>query len=131
MAMTPTASAAPPPPMPDDATPMDDADAGAPPADDEAGDENVLFTVMLEADGTYSLVKGDEEDADGADTAGSAGPEDKQSFDSIGALLKGILDLLKESESSMGATGGSEDQFQSGFDASAPPAPAAPMAQKY
>lgn len=135
MAMSPTASAA---PMPDDAAPADDAaapavDTGA----DEPGDENVLLTVCKEADGTYSLIKGDEQDADGADTAGSAdvagSPEqsNKQTFDSVGSLLKGILDLLNEDKSSAGGPGDADDQFNAGFDENAPAKPASPIPQKY
>lgn len=137
MAKTPTPSAA---PMSDDAADPDDqdTDAGAPDqgddSDDDAGSEDVLLTVCKEADGTYSLIKGDEEDADGEDTAGSAdqagSPEasNKQTFDSKGALLKGILDILNEDESSTGA--GGEDQFQAGFSGGSG-GTAAPPAQKY
>lgn len=140
MALPPVAPAA------DDAAPAPPDDTAAA-ADDTAAPEgeedtsDVLLTVCKEADGTYSLIKGDEEDADGADMAGSADvdgtPEQagKQMFDSKGALLKAILDILNEDESSGGADGSSEDQFQSGFGAgAAPPAPAAPpspMPQKY
>lgn len=137
MAMPP---ASPAPTMPDPTAPPtdDDEDAGAPAdtGDDTPGDEDVLLTVCKEADGTYSLIKGDEEDADGADAAGSAdagagADSNKQTFDSIGALLKGILDLLKEDASSAGADGSADSQFQSGFDDSAPAKPASPMVQKY
>lgn len=138
MAKSPTAAPA------DDSGMDDDTDAGAAGAGadatgsdaggdtDQPGDEDVLLTVCKEADGTYSLIKGDEEDADGADAAGSATDADKQTFDSKGALLKAILDILNEDEeSSGGAAGGGGDQFQAGFDENAPPKPAAPMAQKY
>lgn len=142
MALQPAAAAAPADDMADDAAPAPD-DAAAPDTggDDETapGDENVLFTVCKEDDGTYSLIKGDEEDASGADTAGSADMEEagaddnKQIFDGPGPLLKAILDLLKEDMSSAGAPGSADDQFQSGFDESAPPAPAKPaaMSQKF
>jgi hypothetical protein len=113
MAMSPTAAPAP--------SMLDDTDAG---------DEDVLLTVCKEADGTYSLVKGDEQDADGADTAGSAAPADKQTFDSKGSLLKAILDILNEDEESAGGEGSSGDQFQAGFDENAPPKPAS-LAQKF
>lgn len=150
MAMPP-AVAETPAPMADDTEqpPADDAsasdDSGS---EDDAGSENVLLTVCKEADGTYSLIKGDEEDADGMDAAGSSDVEGtseeagKQTFDSKGALLKAILDILNEDEASAsGDTGSSEDQFQDGFSgASAPPAgagskvgagTASPLAQKY
>lgn len=138
MAKPPATSLAP-PPMPDDAgaPPDDSTDMGAT-ADDtgddsDPGSEDVLLTVCKEADGTYSLIKGDEEDADGADAAGSATAEGsgKQTFDSIGALLKGILDVLNEDKASGGSDGDANDQFQSGFDGGSPATPASPIPQKY
>lgn len=135
MAKMPTPSAEPiEPPMSDDAA---GADAGAAPGDEGAEESDVLLTVVKEADGTYSLIKGDEQEADGEDAAGAAAtpgtPEEanKQSFDSVGALLKAILDLLNEDKSSEGAEGSSGDQFQAGFDENAPPKPAAPIPQKF
>lgn len=149
MAMPPAVAETPAPMADDtDAPPAVDASASDDPGSEDAGDENVLLTVCKEADGTYSLIKGDEEDADGTDAAGSSDtagtPEEagKQTFDSKGALLKAILDILNEDEASAsGDTGSSEDQFQDGFSgASAPPAGAGskvgagaaqPLAQKY
>ena len=122
--------------------PMDDASAGIPdeePApmdpEEEPGHE-VLFTVCKEADGTYRLIMGDEEDA--AAEGGKAVGEDDDAvgmtdeapgkiYDSPGALLKAILDVLNEGMSSEGAEGSSEEQFQEGFGEDA----AAPIAQKY
>lgn len=130
MAMSPTDAAAPPAPMPEDAGAADPGAAGDD-GTEEAGDEDVLLTVCKEPDGTYSLIKGDEQDADGADAAGSATEEGtgKQTFDSVGSLLKAILDVLKADQESGGGEGG--DQFQAGFDENAPPKPSSPMAQKY
>lgn len=118
--------------------PMDDAadeqaDGAAPadgqaPAGDDEPDEEVLLTVTKRADGSYCLHKGDEpEEGEGGDEGGEA---DEQTFDSKGALLKGILDVLNAEEDEGGAAGGS-DQFQAGFDESAPPKPATALAQKY
>lgn len=138
-------------PMTADAPPMadeeDDASAAAPAASDDAAaagddadagdDHQVLLTVCKEADGTYSLIQGDEEEADDAGAGGAEGAspaedadasENKQNFDSIGALLKGVLDILKADASSEGGEGSADDQFQAGFDESKP---AAPAAQKY
>ncbi len=105
--------------------------------DDAPGDEDVILTVCKEADGTYCLYKGDEEDADGADAAGSADAEggeagsNKQTFEDKGKLLKAILDILNEDEESGGGAGGGEDQFAAGFNEGAPGAAAAAPAQKY
>ncbi|MGC8534910.1 MAG: hypothetical protein ACP5QR_05180 [Rhizomicrobium sp.] len=103
---------------------MGSAAGGA--SDDDDGDEDgeVLLTVLKNSDGTYELIDGDEDGDDdddagqgaagaaggAADGAGSAsgGPEG-QTFDSKGALLKGILDLLNEDEDQ----GGSD--FETGF----------------
>lgn len=129
MAMMSTPSAAPsaPPPMSDAAAPADDFGAVAEGAE-EPGSEDVLLTVCKEPDGSYSLIKGDEQDADGADTAGSATESDKQTFDNIGALLKAIMDLLQADERADGAEGG--DQFQAGFDENTAK-PASPIPQKF
>lgn len=135
-------------PPADAAAPAMEEDAGAPaPADDpgagdaapeEEGDSGeVLLTVCKEADGTYRLIQGDEEDAEPAagGEAEGAGATDEGSgkvYDSKGTLLKGILDILNEDEQSAGAGGSSEDQFQSGFGGAAGgAAPAGPMLQKY
>lgn len=127
------------PSMLDSAPPADDAGAmGAPAGEavDEGaeGSENVLLTVCKEADGTYSLIKGDEDEAGEAgegDDAGAAAESNKQTFDSVGSLLKGILDVLNEDKQSAGAPGDADDQFQSGFDENAPPKPASPIPQKF
>lgn len=137
--------------QPADAAAAGAAEGAAPPDDgeeamgedeaqtDEPGDENVLLTVVKEADGTYSLIKGDEQDASGMDAAGSADAEgagaeaeggapdeNKQSFNSKGALLKAILDILDQDESAGEGSDGGGDQFEAGFagaDATAAPAP--------
>lgn len=122
------------PPAPGEAG-MDDDDAASPGMDegaDEGGedDNDVLLTVLKEADGTYRLIEGDEDDEAEGGEGGSDESEGK-TYDSKGALLKAILDVLNEDESSEGAEGGSEDQFQSGYNENAPAKPAAPMPQKY
>ena len=121
---------------PADAAPMGDEEAAvaeapvdAPMEDEvEPGDENVLFTVCKEPDGSYSLIKGDEEDASGMDAAGSADMEtpaedtNKQTFTSPGALLKAILDMLNEDAAAASGEGAPEDEFQSGFSGEEAPA---------
>ena len=136
------------------AAPGTDAGGG----DDDSGDDSgatVLLTVMDNHDGTYTLIEGDEDHGDddedmepgegdgeggddesdsdtGADASdgGDEGEPQGQTFDNPGALLKGILDILKKSEDEGG--GSADDNFQAGFaggaDAS-PPKPA--LAQKY
>lgn len=132
------------------ATPPMSAASAAPPADPtadlsmsggDAGDGgtegDVLCTILKNADGTYTLIDGDEDDGDTSDGSADGGAGDAggdsagQQFDSVGGLLKAILDLLKEDESSDGADGSSGDQFQAGYDESAPAAPAGQLPQKY
>ena len=102
-----------------------DADVGA--ADD---DKKVLLTVLANDDGTYTLVKGDEDEgvqdaagalpgapgeAGGDGTAGAGEAPQGEQFDSIGALLKGILDCLKEHEATASGQGSEDDNFNAGF----------------
>jgi hypothetical protein len=100
MAKLPTDSAA--PAMTDDDAARPSDDMGAPAAGDDAAADpdadtgEVLLTVCKEADGTYSLIKGDE-DEPGEESAGGENANE-QTFDSKGALLKGILDMLNEDE---------------------------------
>ena len=127
----PTGAAA---PMPGADDPMaaqgaSGADGGADDAgDDDSGD--VLLTVLKNPDGSYTLIDGDEDDGDdddqgagpddmggGAGAAGAAdgdqaGPQG-QTFDSKGALLKAILDLLNEDEDQEGE--GGQSAFDAGF----------------
>lgn len=121
-----------------------DATAGAgiaPGADDQGMDDQgmVLCTIMVGQDGTYTLIAGDEDGgaesggSDGAqidappDTgavpggmepnngAGGAASPQGQQFDSVGALLKGVLDLVKEHEASASGAGSDQDNFAAGF----------------
>jgi hypothetical protein len=64
----------------------------------------------------------------GGDMGGASG----QPADSIGAALKLAMDILKDDESSAGADGSADDQFNAGFSgAPAPGGGAGGMAQKY
>lgn len=122
-------------------------DIGADDSQDDGDDTDsgtVLLTVTKMPDGTYQLVQGDEDEGDegdageGADDTGAAaaaggdtsdtdtdaGAEDEpqpQSFDSKGALMKGILDILNEDEA--GSSGSAQRNFDAGFsgDSSATP----------
>lgn len=153
MAIPPKASAAPAaPPM--IGAPPGGAAVDAPVEDgeemdveEETDDESVpLLTVFKEADGTYSLVKGDDPDTgiddigaadSGVDAgAGAVEGEDidqpgRQTFDSPGALLKAILDILNEDEAAAGGEEGTADeQFEAGFGAPEPGGEKS-LAQKY
>lgn len=148
MAKMPTPGASPTPDMDDDASPAEDStDTG----DASAPTGTVLCTIMDNGDGTYTLIKGDEDDvgagsadsdagaATGATAAGAGSDADDsgsdtagQTYDSVGALLKGVLDIVNEAESSAGGEGSSDDQFSAGFNGDSSPTPAKPaMSQKY
>lgn len=102
-------------------------------AQDGAGEEDtdapvVLCTILLNADSTFQLIKGDEEDggeedgmsgeaAEGMPPAagGVAARPAGESFDSPGPLLKAVLDMLKEAEDRNG--GSAQENFDAGFNA--------------
>lgn len=133
------------------AAPMDDDDDGAMPAagadsgiddggegEDEGSDKpTVLLTVMDNHDGTYTLIEGDEDDegAEGGATPPAAMGDEAEpqgkTYDSPGALLKGILDIVKEAEESEGGVSG-QDNFEAGYDGGAAASPPKmTMQQKY
>lgn len=114
-------------------TPEAGAAAAAPMGGDDEGAEgegpaaSVLCTVMKNSDGTFTLIAGDEPEAGGeAPVEGEqpTGAED-QTFDAPGALLKGILELIKASGSD------EEEGFDAGFNADKAPTPGKDMPQKY
>lgn len=90
--------------------------------DNEDGDESdatVLCTVMLNKDGSYTIINGDEpEDGEGLAAPEGASPAEGgtpalpegQTFENEGQALKAILDLMR------GATGGTDDGAQSSFE---------------
>lgn len=101
----------------------DQPDAGE---DDETeGDEpTVLCTVLMNSDGSYSLVVGDEPDEiDGLAVPEGVGPAEGgtpalpegQTFDAPGPLLKAILDLLRKTESENG-TADDQANFEAGYE---------------
>lgn len=135
-------------PQPDAPMAADTGTDPSAPADTGAADAGptVLLTVMDLHDGTYSLIQGDEDEAgegddasaaaapaDGSAPAPDAGASSGQTFDSVGSLLKAILDLLKTHEESASGDGSAQDNFDAGFSggssASPPKSPA--LAQKY
>lgn len=133
-------------PMParDDDFPEDDQDApAAPAAGDDAGDEGAaaddkpmpLCTVMANPDGTYSVVGGDGDagaySMEGPEGEEPSAPDQGQSFDGPGPVLKAVWELIKQHQVSNG--GSDQANFEQGFDTGstampkpkAPPAPAA------
>lgn len=127
MAMPPTSAAAPMAPA-DDMPPAD----GAAPADsgmDEGAEPEVIATICVNKDGTYTLYAGDEPEDMGAEAAPPAGGEEAapegKNFDTPQALLRGVMELLNPTE-------GAEDSFGKGFrgeadDTASAPAAGAPM----
>lgn len=118
----------------------DQPDAMIPSGGDAAGGEEdgdgktVLLTVCKEADGTYRLIPGDEPEPEEGDDGEASGEDMGKTYDSIGSLLKAILDMLNAKAGDEGTDEASgEDEFQKGFgaDAAAGAAGGAPMAQKY
>lgn len=124
------------PPVPpeedeDEAMPDDEEDAGDD-AEGEGDEEEppqaaapqVIATILKNGDGTYQLISGDEpeegeEGPEGAPGAGGEGEEPQsqgESFDSVGALLKGVLDLVKQSDEGGSGDQGGDADFQQGFD---------------
>lgn len=111
---------------------MPDEGAGA------SAEPTVLCTIMANSDGSYSLVAGDETEAGesgaeggGAPAEGEGSEPDQQGtqYTSVGALLKGVLDLCKQHEEASG--GGAEENFQAGFSGGSAASPPRAMAQKY
>lgn len=113
------------------ATAPDDA-AAAPPTADTSADANapsVLLTVMDNHDGSYTLVEGDEQEpGEGGDMAEGGGEPAGKTFDSIGALLKGVLDVLKNNDEGQGEF---DAGFEGGSSASPPKAKSKLPPQKY
>ncbi len=116
--------AAPPPPAPDDASDSDD---------------NVVLTVTMGADGTFTLYAGDEPEEGDTGDEGDVSPDDvaamgsagegpaPQTASSLGEALKMAADILKAAVSGIGG-GSAESNFASGFQGGAgamggPPGP--------
>lgn len=95
----------------------DDSSEGEDPA--PAPEPDVVATILRNADGTYQVIAGDEPEGDategeGSDEEGAAAPVG-QSYDSIGAVLKGVLDTLKTHEANMSGEGSDDENFDAGF----------------
>jgi hypothetical protein len=143
MARAPAPAAAANAPTDDDA---EGAQPGAPDAVDQAGaegdeDETVVATIALRKDGTWCLYDGDEPEEGGDEGAAPSGEggeggesePDHQEFDSVGALMKAVLECVREAEE--GSDGKSaQDQFAEGFggdEGAAPAGASAGVAPKY
>lgn len=120
----------------DDTPPADDEDEDAGAAGDESdgdesgGDEdndeeNVICTVMCIPDqpGQYRLIKGDE------DEEGGAGEDDEQGtvYKNEGALLKAVLETVRDYEAEKSGDGSAQDNMMAGYGEE----PEEPMQQKY
>lgn len=96
--------------------------AAAPPVDEpamgmegEGGGPTVLCTILKNSDGTYMLVQGDEpEGMHGGEEMGEGEPAEPQgeTYDSIGQLLKGVLDIV-QTDADGGESGA--DQMRAGY----------------
>lgn len=91
------------------ADPSDPAGAGSDDGmSDEGPQDSVVATIMYAADGTFKLVTGDEPE-DGSEADGG------KTFNSIGELLKGVLDEVKTFQANIGGDGDDQQNFQQGY----------------
>jgi hypothetical protein len=96
--------------------------------DDQDEGSKVIATILMNEDGSYTLIHGDEEDSaegeggePGEDEdegeAGGAGEESeapyRETFDSEGALLKGVLDCIRKDKGE--SDEGAEQDFAGGY----------------
>lgn len=127
------------------AVPDDDDDTGADAsqdasgASDTGGDDDsqpeVIATILCYPDGSYGLVKGDEDDegagggeSESASGGEAGGAEQPERFTEIGPLLKSVMETVKEYESTKGGAGSESANFDAGYggaSATAAPTPTA------
>lgn len=134
----------PPKPAMDD----EDDDTGAPDAggaDDMGGEgedqsAQVICTVLKNADGSYTVTEGDEDEGgegapeDGAEGAapggeGEAGGDYGQTFHEPGQVLKAVLDCLQKDQEASG--GSPQSHFEAGFNDDNAPTPKKAPPPKY
>lgn len=128
MAQPPMMGAAAPPPAgppqaaDDSANPMQTGDEATDMPEDPG---EVICTIIKNSDGTYKLIEGDEPE-DGEDPNSNPG----QDFGSLGELLKGVLEAVKNHESGAPPAGDddADANFKAGFTGSSAPTPAPGMA---
>lgn len=99
-----------------------DADAD-PAADAGAAGPTVLCTVMLNADGSFGLTKGDEPEPGEVMGADAGQP---QSFDGPGPLLKAVLDIVQNAQNT--GEGSPDANFDAGYNGDSAPMAASPKA---
>lgn len=96
-------------------------DMGAEPMD--AAEPTVICTVLKNADGSYQVIAGDEPEPGGEMEEGEPAMDEEapagQTFDSIGAALKGVMDILQADNE--GPTG-NDTAFREGYAGPKPPA---------
>ena len=94
---------------------------------DSDNDDNVICTVMCIPDqpGQYRLVKGDEDEGS---EEGGAGDEDQGTvYKTEGALLKGVLETVRDYEAEKSGEGSAQDNMMAGYGETPEP----PLQQKY
>lgn len=95
--------------MPTDDPMLEEA---APETEVPAGPQ-VICTICKTADGAYQVIAGDEPEGGAApDDMGGEPEASGEIYDSIGAALKGVMDILQADQE---AEGGSQQQFEVGF----------------
>lgn len=110
------AAAAAPVTAPDD----DDDQSGAVDAGDQGDQDSgaesqpeVIATILCYPDGSYGLTQGDEnEEEPGGESEGGSEP---QRFGSVGELLHGVMQTVKDYESTKSGEGSEAENFKSGF----------------
>jgi len=133
MAVAPTAAA-------DPAADMEGEDmAAAPEAPAEAPEAQgtVIASIVANTDGSFPLMQGDEPESmhngeEAAEDEGDMAPADdeaaegegqvpSQTYDSVGELMRAVLELVRAHEES-GGKGSEQDQFNAGFGGGEEPA---------
>lgn len=116
----------------------DEADEANTPAADETGQDEgdesqpeVIATILCYPDGSYGLVKGDEDEDEGESGGEGSEDEEPEKFPGgpagEGRLLKAVLQTVRDYESEKSGEGTAEDNMQAGYGETPPE----PIQQKY
>ena len=94
---------------------------------DSDNDDNVICTVMCIPDqpGQYRLIKGDEDES--GEEGGGSDEDQGTVYKTEGALLKGVLETVRDYEAEKSGEGSAQDNMMAGYGET----PEAPMQQKY